>query len=142
MAGAPLGPDGRVANKALLPEEIRRLLRQGRPSIGFFEGRGDAKDQLVWDALHGFRPTPRPDPSAPGALDGLRPPVSLEARSRSVVPRAAWGAGPGEGGSSQPALAWRQSAAADANATRALESLRRPQSAGATRAKKTSVVPV
>ena len=54
MAGAPLGPDGRVANKALLPEEIRRLLRQGRPSIGFFEGRGDAKDQLVWDALHGF----------------------------------------------------------------------------------------
>ena len=61
MAGAPLGPDGRVANKALLPEEIRRLLRQGRPSISFFEGRGDAKDQLVWDALHGFRPTPRPD---------------------------------------------------------------------------------
>ena len=97
MAGAPARPRRARREQALLPEEIRRLLRRGRPSIGFFEGRGGAKDQLVWDALHGFRPTPRPDPSAPGALDGrARPSRSRRAQPR-VVPRArAWGAGPGE----------------------------------------------
>ena len=119
MAGAPLGPDGRVANKALLPEEIRRLLRQGRPSIGFFEGpRRREATSSPWDALHGFRATPRPDPSAPGALDGLRPPVSLERAQPQRRPARRVGRRARRGRLVAAGAAWRQSAAADATATR------------------------